>query len=333
MTLSGGTRRTFSPGVYCPLITPFNEVTGDVDLEAFKTQIVRLAKAGIGLVLHGTNGEAGHLSNEERIIMVEAAREALDDNDLNDVPLLVGTGLGSARETIALTKLVAKAGADAVIVIPPGYFAFAIGKDSNAIKDFFFQIFEASPVPVMIYNFPAAAAGIDLNSDLLIELSEHPNNFGVKLTCAGIGKGHRVAQYTASESYIARHPFKQQYLVLPGFSDYLFSAMAAKQNGCITGTGNVFPKLIVALFKAATEFFKNPTAEGYAKVTELQSIVTEADWIIVKVGISGTKYALNQYIQPKLGGVTRTPLPPVTEESKRMVDECLAEAFSIEKSL
>ena len=37
-------------------------------------------------------------------------------------------------------------------------------------------------LPVMVYNFPGAAAGIDLDSDLLIELSEHQNCFGVKVT-------------------------------------------------------------------------------------------------------------------------------------------------------
>lgn len=33
----------------------------------------------------------------------------------------------------------------------------------------------------MIYNFPGAASGIDLDSDFLIELSELPNCFGAKV--------------------------------------------------------------------------------------------------------------------------------------------------------
>ncbi|KAK9234099.1 hypothetical protein V1525DRAFT_383976 [Lipomyces kononenkoae] len=333
MTLLNCVRRPFGPGVYCPLVTPFKEDSGDVDYDAFRSQVLRLARAGMGLVIHGTNGEAAHLSTKERVEMVKVAREALDSNGFAHVPLLVGTGVGSAHETVKLSKKVAEVGADAVIVIAPGYFAFAIGRDRNALKEFFITVFDESPIPVMIYNFPGAASGIDLDSDLLVELSEHPNCIGVKLTCAGIGKGHRVAIHTSSSAYKARHPSKQQFLVLPGFSDYLFSAVLARQHGCITGTGNVFPKLIVTLYNAIADFVADPTAEKLAKATEVQDVVTEADWIIVKAGISGTKYALDKFIQPGLGGVTRSPLPAVDEGVKAMVDKFLARAVSFEKSL
>lgn len=49
--------RPFLNGVYCPLITPFEEDTGKVNLGALKKQVVRLADAGMGIVLLGTNGE------------------------------------------------------------------------------------------------------------------------------------------------------------------------------------------------------------------------------------------------------------------------------------
>jgi hypothetical protein len=35
-----------------------------------------------------------------------------------------------------------------------GYFAFAMGNDRRAIIDFFKRVLDASPIPVMIYNFP-----------------------------------------------------------------------------------------------------------------------------------------------------------------------------------
>lgn len=85
-----------------------------------------------------------------------------------------------------------------------------------------------------IYNFPAAVGGVDLDSDILIELSEHQNCFGAKLTCAGIGKGTRLAAHTQSKAYLSRHaPFH----TMPGFSDYLLPALVCRHTGCITGTG------------------------------------------------------------------------------------------------
>jgi dihydrodipicolinate synthase/N-acetylneuraminate lyase len=56
--------------------------------------------------------------------------------------------------TISLTRQAAEAGADYSIVICPGYFAFAMAKNRKAIKDFFVTVFDNSPIPVMIYNFP-----------------------------------------------------------------------------------------------------------------------------------------------------------------------------------
>lgn len=61
--------------------------------------------------------------------------------------------------------------------------------DKDAIRNFFNKVMDASPIPVMVYNFPGAAGGIDLNSDDISHLANHPKCFGVKLTCASIGKG------------------------------------------------------------------------------------------------------------------------------------------------
>jgi dihydrodipicolinate synthase/N-acetylneuraminate lyase len=41
---------------YCPLVTPFTQ-DEEVDFNALVKQVLRLAKAGMGIVLLGTNGE------------------------------------------------------------------------------------------------------------------------------------------------------------------------------------------------------------------------------------------------------------------------------------
>lgn len=61
---------------------------------------------------------------------------------------------GSAATTIEITKEAAAAGATHAIVICPGYFAFAMGRDRAAILAFFNKVMDDSPIPVMIYNFP-----------------------------------------------------------------------------------------------------------------------------------------------------------------------------------
>lgn len=122
-----------------PLTTPF-KADESIDHDALATQVVRLAKAGVGIVLLGTNGEgefeltstigilrsglaygtASHLASSERKAAVATARKALDSNGFENEPLMVGTGGGSAAVTIELTKEAAEAGATHSIVICPG---------------------------------------------------------------------------------------------------------------------------------------------------------------------------------------------------------------------
>ncbi|WVQ66884.1 uncharacterized protein L199_005075 [Kwoniella botswanensis] len=330
--------RLWAGGPSVPLVTAMN-ADESINYDALAKQTVRLAKAGLGIVLLGTNGEASHLSNEERRKCTVVVRKALDDNGFKDEPLLVGTGSGSAETTITVTKEAAEAGATHSIVITPGYFSFAMGRDRKAIKDFFKKVFDNSPIPVMIYNFPGAAAGIDLNSDEINELADHPNCFGVKLTCAMIGKGHRIAAYTQSEEFLAKRASNLksqtvtgQFQVLPGFSESTLPALLSRHTGCITGTGNAIPKTIRKLWDTSVAGLKGD-ANALAEALKLQDRVAEADWTIVKAGIPGTKYFLDHYVEKGLGGPARLPIGSITDDVKKLIEVDLKEAWEYEQSL
>jgi len=97
-------------------------------------------------------GEAIHLSHSERVKLIQVARKVLDNAALTHIPIIAGTGAGSTRETVELTLQAAVAGADYVIVIASGYFAGALANDRVALKAFWVEIADKSPIPVMIYN-------------------------------------------------------------------------------------------------------------------------------------------------------------------------------------
>ena len=52
------------------------------------------------------------------------------------MPIIAGTGAASTRESIQLCKDAADAGADYVMVIPPGYYSGALVSNSKAIEKF-----------------------------------------------------------------------------------------------------------------------------------------------------------------------------------------------------
>lgn len=106
---------TIKPGVFAPVLVPFRQGKNqEIDIDAFKAGIIRLANAGVGLVLSGTLGEATLLEREERRLLVQTARETLQEYGLEGkVPIVAGIGAGGLKETILYSKDAAEAGADA----------------------------------------------------------------------------------------------------------------------------------------------------------------------------------------------------------------------------
>lgn len=177
--------RLLPQGIYTPIPTFFTP-SEDVDLAALEQHVVFTAKAGTFPVVAGSAGEAPHLTPAERVDIIKATRRALDTSVPGGaaMPVVAGVGAPSTRETIALAKEAAEAGADFVMVIPPGYYAGALKSDGGvALRQYFCDVAEASPVPVVLYNFPAVSGGIDLDSDLIVDVARKSGNVaGVKLT-------------------------------------------------------------------------------------------------------------------------------------------------------
>jgi len=86
----------------------------------------------------------------------------------------------------------ASAGAEYSLIVPPSYYHTAVSAD-DALYAYFTAVADGLPIPLIIYNYPGALAGIDMDSDLLIRISQHPNIIGTKFTCANTGKLTRVA--------------------------------------------------------------------------------------------------------------------------------------------
>lgn len=104
---------------------------------------------------------------------------------------------------------------------------------SDAIVAFFQEIADASPIPIVIYNFPNVVAGLNLDSEMLETLGHHSNIVAVKLTCGGIAKVCRI-----------RATFEpEQFSAIAGQSDWLVPALTVGGTGVITGVANLFPKV------------------------------------------------------------------------------------------
>ncbi|HEX9066761.1 MAG TPA: dihydrodipicolinate synthase family protein [Streptosporangiaceae bacterium] len=134
-------------GVGVALVTIF-DAAGAVDAQATAAHAADLAGRGMRAVLvAGTTGEAGTLSQPERTELIGAVRAAVPA----DIPVLAGTGAATEAEATALTAAAAGAGADAVLAYPP--------PGSDQVSGFFEAVASAAGGrPVLAYHVPWISA-------------------------------------------------------------------------------------------------------------------------------------------------------------------------------
>jgi L-threo-3-deoxy-hexylosonate aldolase len=301
-------------------MTFFNPDTEDLDIPTIKKHAQRLVRAGlVGLVTMGSNGEAVHCTREEKLAVTQATREALDEAGFTSTPIILGATEGSVRGTVELSKLAAAAGADYTLLLPPSYYRAQI--DEESIVNYFTAVADESPLPVIIYNYPGAVSGVDLDSDVLIKLGQHPNIVGTKFTCGNTGKLTRVATGTQ-----AKTPFQEGsgYMAFGGMCDFTLQTLASGGSGIIAGGANVMPKVCARVW--------NLYAEGNKDEAEaLQKILSKGDWPLTKAAIAGTKQAIQMHYG--YGGYPRRPLKRLDEARLKAIEEGIREVMEIEKSL
>lgn len=77
---------------------------------------------------------------------------------------------------------------------PPSYYRAEM--DESRLGEYYIAVADESPVPILLYSYPGAVAGIDMDSDFIMRLAKHRNIVGTKFTCGNTGKLTRVASAT-----------------------------------------------------------------------------------------------------------------------------------------
>ncbi len=288
-------------GVYPPVPTFFHE-DESLDLETLRTHIARLREKGIAnFVALGSNGEAVFLDLEERRAVIGAIREAAGA----EAQILAGAGGQSTRETVALCRLAAEAGADVALVLPPSHYG---GKMGMAVqRAHFLAVADASPLPVMIYNMPANAAGIDLDAETVTALSVHPNIIGVKDSSGNVTK---MAEIAAGA--------REGFTVLAGSAGFLLPAMIVGAKGAIAALANVAPRECLRLVELIERGDLAEARSLQARLIPVNTAVTSG------YGVAGLKAALT--FTAHYGGEPRRPLAPLSESERVRLRSLLASA-------
>jgi 4-hydroxy-tetrahydrodipicolinate synthase len=222
-------------GVLPALITPFTDDGAAIDTDALAANVDRLVGAGVGgLVPGGSTGEFTTLTNAERRRLIEVTVEAAAGR----VPVVAGTGALTTRETVELSVHAERAGAAAVMIVPPVYDALSW----RELLAHYRAVADAIGIPIMYYNLPSAS-GVTLTAAQLRELP---------ITSLKDTGGDATA---ATELIQTDGP-----TLLNGWDTLTFAALAAGVRAVVWGTASIVPEQCVELHRLLIDDIDLPAA-------------------------------------------------------------------------
>lgn len=176
--------------VITAMVTPFDENL-KVDLNKAQRLANYLVENGSdGLVVSGTTGESPTLSQNEKIQLFKAVKDAVG----KDVQVIGGTGSYSTHESIELSQAAQATGINAVMLVVPYYNK----PPQSGLFAHFSSVANSVELPVILYNVPSRTS-CNLDADTVIKLSEISNIVALKEAGSDVSQITRVVAETPND--------------------------------------------------------------------------------------------------------------------------------------
>jgi len=245
----------FKPqGIITPVLTTLT-AEEKFDAAAYKKFIDHLIKAGVsGIFPLGTNGEFYAFSQAEKLEVIKTAVEAVAGR----VPVYAGTGCVTTKETIELSKAVqAMGGVDCLSVISP-YF---VSVSQDDIYRHYSAVAEAVDMPILLYNIPGRT-GNNIDYKTVKKLAKYENIIGIKDSSGNFDNTLKYIENT-----------EERLSVLAGSDSLILWTLMAGGTGAISGCSNVFPELMVSIYKLWSEGKLPEANEAQKKIRPFRNVM------------------------------------------------------------
>ena len=233
-----------------PVVTAF-DANGNLDVQANKNVWDHLIKGGVdGLVIMGSTGEFFSMTTEQKKELIKLVVEHVNKR----TKVYIGTSCMTVEDTVELSNFAIEAGADAVMIISPYYFALS----DESVEFFYDKVAEAVKGDIYLYNFPDRT-GHDLTPEITLNLlRKHKNIVGFKDTVSEMGHTRKLMTTVLKEF--------PDFIVLSGFDENFVHNILCGGSGCIGGLSNLCPELFADWVKAIN-------AKNMDEVARIQKIV------------------------------------------------------------
>jgi 4-hydroxy-tetrahydrodipicolinate synthase len=219
------------------------------------------------------------------------------------IPVMAGTGCHRTEDTIALTQYAAEVGADCALVINPYYMTTS----RQGIIDHYKAVAESVNIGIVIYHYPDAT-GVELDPELIHEISQIDGIVGIKNTADGIH----------TSKLIALTKDNPNFSVLTGFEHLIVPTLAIGGQGAVGLIHNLVPKKIVKLYDLIVN------ENNLKEATKLNQKLLDLYNAIEEETIPGTLKAGLEVLGLS-GGPSRLPLVPSSEKFKSKIEAILNE--------
>lgn len=211
-------------GLWPPVTTPFGEDSSVDTARLVRHSQTLLADGASGLAILGTTSEANSLGLEERRRVIDAHIEA----GIKGAQLMPGTGACAIEDAADLTRYAGKAGAAAVLLLPPFYYKNATEEGIYAFTSTLIERVGADVPPIMLYHIPHMAT-FGWSPELIGRLYRaFPEVIvGVKDSAGN------------ADDTIALVKAFPDLAIFPGAEVYLLRALQEGAAGCISASANV----------------------------------------------------------------------------------------------
>lgn len=183
-----------------------------------------------GVVALGSLGEGATLSFDEKVAVLSTCVRALKGRG----SVVAAISSLTTAESVSLAKQAHTIGCDGLMILPP----YVYRGDWREMKAHVSVVFEATPLPGMLYNNPVAY-GTDFLPEQIRELaSERPNFVAVKESSTDVRRVSAIRALLAD-----------RVSILVGVDDAILEGISAGAVGWIAGLANALPRESVDLFE------------------------------------------------------------------------------------
>src|SRR5688572_8111455 len=252
-------------GVIPAVLLPFHEDLS-IDEASYRAHLRDVASVeGISAItVNAHASEVASCSFDEQRRVLEISKD-----QLGALPIVNGVYADGSLEAARIAKMAEQGGASALLVFPPGIYAF--GQRPEMALEHFRRIADATDLPLILFQYPLAGGQGYPLSTLTKVLDEVPSVRAIKDWCANPQLHERQVRLLQSRP--------RPVNVLTTHSSWLLSSLVLGCNGLLSGSGSVIADVQAQLFRAVKAGKLDEAKQLHERITPTAEVFYAEPWV------------------------------------------------------